>query len=533
MKKPLLIIIFLVSQFTVYSQQDAWVYFSDKPNATASLSSPISILTQAAIDRKTNHSVAIDERDVPVHEPYITLIKASTGITYKAKSKWFNAVHIIGTEEDVNNLMTTHNFVDHITFADSSLNARMESVQNNFQVESSLTNFTYGTTQNQVEMLNVDELHVANYTGDGVVVAVIDSGFPNVDTMAGFERLRTAGNLMGGYDFVDRTSDVYSSTSSQHGTKVLSTMAGFVQDQYVGTAPDATYYLFRTEDVASENPVEESYWVEAVERADSLGVQVVNTSLGYKSYDNPNYSYTSAQLDGTTAYISKGANIAFEKGLILINSAGNSGASGVGAPADAAGVLSIAAVDGDSNYASFSSQGSTLQPTQKPDVAARGSGSYVINSSNQITQSNGTSFSSPILAGGVASLVQAMPNATNAEIMAFVRESASQYLNPDYFLGYGIPDFQIALTLGLIEQSDKQLEFEIFPNPVHSNLFIKFPNAIKAVSVSIHNILGVLVYENQLESMKPINTEALPKGLYILTIHMDTQKTMTFKLIKE
>jgi serine protease AprX len=204
MKKPLLIIIFLVSQFTVYSQQDAWVYFSDKPNATASLSSPISILTQAAIDRKANHSIAIDERDVPVHEPYITLIKASTGITYKAKSKWFNAVHVIGSEVDINSLKTTHNFVDHITFADSNLNARMGAVMNKFEIESSLTNFSYGTTQNQVEMLNVDDLHISNYTGNGVVVAVIDAGFPNVDTMDGFERLRNAGNLMGGYDFVDR-----------------------------------------------------------------------------------------------------------------------------------------------------------------------------------------------------------------------------------------------------------------------------------------------------------------------------------------
>ena len=533
MKKYLLTVVFLVSQWIVFSQQDAWVYFTDKPNASALISNPLSILTQAAIDRKANHSVAIDVRDVPVHEPYITLIKASTGITYKAKSKWFNAVHIRGSEVDISSLITTHNFIEEIIFADSSLNARMESVQEKFQIESSLVNFTYGTTQNQVEMLNVDDLHIANYTGDGVVVAVIDAGFPNVDTMTGFDRLRAAGNLMGGYDFVDRTDAVYTSSASQHGTQVLSTMAGYVEDQYVGTAPDATYYLFRTEDVASENPVEESYWVEAVERADSLGVHLINTSLGYKAYDNPNYSYTSAQLDGTTAFISKGANIAFEKGLILINSAGNSGSDGVGAPADAAGVLSIAAVDGDGIYASFSSQGSTFQPTHKPDVAARGSGSYVINSSNQMTQSNGTSFSSPILAGGVACLVQALPAATNAEIMAYVRESASQYATPDFFIGYGIPDFQTALTLGLSHQTAKQLEYEVFPNPVQSEFFIKSPDTVERISITIHNVLGVLVYENQVERMQPIRMEAFSKGLYLLTVHTKNQKPKTFKLIKE
>lgn len=532
-KTSLFLVTFFGCYLVAFAQQDAWVYFTDKPNATASISNPLSILTQAAIDRKANHSVAIDVRDVPVHEPYITLIKASTGITYKAKSKWFNAVHIRGSEADINSLMTTHNFIEEIIFADSSLNARMESVQDKFQIESNLINFTYGTTQNQVEMLNADDLHIANYTGDGVVVAVIDAGFPNVDTMAGLERLRTAGNLMGGYDFVDRTEAVYTSTSSQHGTQVLSTMAGFVEDQYVGTAPDATYYLFRTEDVASENPVEESYWLEAVERADSLGVHVINTSLGYKAYDNSNYSYTSAQLDGTTTYSSKGANIAFEKGLILINSAGNSGASGIATPADAAGVLTIAAVDGNGNYASFSSQGSAIQLTHKPDVAARGSGSYVINSSNQISQSNGTSFSSPILAGAVASLVQALPNATNAEIMAYVRESASQYSNPDFFIGYGIPDFQSALTLGLNHQSAKQLEYEVFPNPVHSEFFIKSPDTVERIYISIHNVLGVLVYENQVERMQPIHMDAFSKGLYLLTIHTENQKPKTFKLIKE
>ena len=285
MKTYFFLVAFFLYQLTVTAQQDAWIYFTDKPNATALISNPISILSQASIDRKTNHSIAIDERGVPVDEAYIAHIKATTGITYKAKSKWFNALHVRGTEMDINSLLT-YNFVEEIIFADSSLNARMESVQDKFQVESSLINFNYGTTQNQVEMLNLDELHLANYTGDGVVVAVIDAGFPNVNTMSAFERLRAAGNLMGGYDFVDRTDAVYTSTSSQHGTQVLSTMAGFVQDQYVGTAPDATYYLFRTEDVASENPVEESYWLEAVERADSLGVHVINATAGYKTYDN-------------------------------------------------------------------------------------------------------------------------------------------------------------------------------------------------------------------------------------------------------
>ena len=531
MRTLLFLGIFISCQFTVFAQQDAWIYFTDKPNASTLLLDPINILTQAAIDRKTNHGVAIDERDVPVHEPYITQIKAATGITYLAKSKWFNAVHLRGSEIDINNLMT-YNFVAEIVFANSNLNTQKGSVQDKFETESSFTDFTYGTTQNQVEMLTIDALHVADFTGEGVKVAVIDAGFPNVNTMSGFERLRTAGNLMGGYDFVDRTTDIYSSTDSQHGTNVLSTMAGFVEDQFVGTAPDATYYLFRTEDVSSENPVEESYWVEAVERADSLGIHVINTSLGYKDFDDSSYNYTSQQLNGTTAYSSKGANIAFEKGLILINSAGNSGVNGIIAPADAAGVLTIAAVDGNETYASFSSQGSAFQLTHKPDVAARGSGSFIIRKDDQITQANGTSFSSPILAGGVTSLVQALPNATNTQMMAYIRESASQYMNPDYFIGYGIPNFQFALTLGLNEQSIKKFGFEVYPNPVVSNLSVKFPHSMDAVFVSFHNLLGHLIYKTQIQNRQPIHIEAFSKGLYFLTIQTENQKPRTFKILK-
>ena len=532
MKTQLFLVTFLLYHFTVIAQEDAWVYFTDKPNATAQLSNPNSILSSAAIARKMTHSIVIDERDVPVHEPYITQIKASEGVTYKAKSKWFNAVHVRGTETDINSLLTL-DFVDYITFANSNLNFRSLPFQDKFVMESNRTDFTYGTSQNQIEMLHLEELHLANYTGEGVLVAVIDAGFTNVNTMAGFERLRTAGNLMGGYDFVNKTADIYNSTASQHGTQVLSTMAGFVQDEYVGAAADARYYLFLTEDVTSENPVEESYWVEAVERADSLGVQLINTSLGYKNFDNSNYNYTDSQLNGTTTYSSKGANIAFEKGLILVNSAGNSGASGISTPADAAGVLTVAAVDADENYASFSSQGSAFQLTQKPDVAARGSGSFVITSEDQISQSNGTSFSSPILAGGVACLVQAFPEATNVEIINYVRESASQFMNPDFFIGYGIPDFQTALTLGIKDQLSKQLDFEIFPNPAQSTIVVKYPYSITNALVSIHTILGQLVFESELESMKPLNIEALSKGLYLLTIHTENQKSSVFKIIKE
>ena len=536
MKKILLLFIFLAYQFNVLAQQDAWIYFIDKENVAASIANPISILTQKAIDRKNAHNIVIDKRDVPVNENYIAQLKAKIGITVMAKSKWFNAVHVRGTKANIEDLESL-TIVDSVYFADKNLNTSRTFHKNNnkFETESIYQTFNYGNALNQIEMFNGDKLHLANYTGQGITVAVIDAGFPNVNTMAAFQRLRDAGNILDDYDFVNRDDDVYTNTTSNHGTLVLSDMAGYVENKFVGTAPDASYYLFITEDAPNENPVEESYWVEAAERADSLGVDIINTSLGYKNYDNANYSYTSADLNGNTAFITKGANIAFKKGMLLVNSAGNSGASGVGAPADAVDVFSIGAVDADGNYTSFSSQGSSFQPTQKPDVVAQGRSSYVITENDIITTSNGTSFSSPIMAGGIACLWQALPTLTNAEIMQLIRESASQYNTPDNFLGYGIPDLQLALNNGtlLVETQEQITKFGLYPNPVLNEIIIKIPIENESVSFAIFDVLGKLVFQKTVNNSSPkVNISDLSSGIYIAKLEaLKTSKTI--RLIKK
>ena len=535
MLRKLLLVSFIFFQCMAFAQEDAWVYFTDKEDVANALANPLTMLTQKAINRKLNHNVVIDERDVPVNESYITQIKNATGISVMAKSKWFNAVHVRGSESDINDLLNL-NFVSSIEFADDNLNLAPIQISNpsdKFSVEDTMVDFEYGNTQNQVEMIGVDALHELDYTGEGVTVAVLDAGFPNVNTMGAFQRLRDAGKLLNGYDFVNRTGNIYDYTGNTHGAKVLSTMAGFIQDEYVGTAPDASYYVFRTEEAEYENPVEESYWVEAAERADSLGVDIINTSLGYKGYDNPNYSYTATDLDGNTAFITRGANIAFEKGMLLVNSAGNAGISGVNAPADAAGVFSIGAVDENGLYASFSSQGSSIQPTLKPDVVARGKTSYVIGPDNVIVQNNGTSFSSPILAGGLACLRQALPDLTNAEMLQLVRESASQYTTPDYFLGYGIPDLGNALATALINQNAERTEFKIFPNPVGKELNILFPNEVESANLYIHDVLGKLILHITIQPLKPVDLQQLSSGIYVLKIQAEGTDSKSLKLIKQ
>ena len=535
MKNKLLILFFLCFQLCIYAQEDAWVYLTDKENVAASIANPISILTQKALDRKAAHNVAIDERDVPVTESYISQLKNQTGITVLAKSKWFNAVHIRGQESDIN-VVSTIPFVDDIVFANKNLNAKSasaEAVLNKFDLESVSATFNYGDAANQIEMFNGDALHLVNYTGTGKTVAVIDAGFPSVDTNPGFDRVRNAGNILGTYDFVNRDTDVYTNTSSNHGTLVFSDMAGYLENSFVGTAPDASYYLFITENAPTEDPIEESLWVEAAERADSLGVDVINTSLGYKTYDNPNYTHSDADLDGNTTYISKGANIAFDKGMLLVTSAGNSGAAGIFAPADAAGVLTIGAVQADGTYANFSAQGSAFQPTIKPDVVAQGQSSFVINESGGVSTANGTSFSSPILAGGLVCLWEALPNLTNAELMQLVRESASQYASPDYFLGYGIPDLSLALQTGLSvdDVTFNTSEISVYPNPATQNVFIKLPSKIKKAQVKLYTVLGRKVLDAEINtSQSKLDIERFSKGMYVLKIEAETL-SKTIKLI--
>ncbi len=538
MNKKLFLLFFVISTYYAFSQsEDAWVYLTDKADVQNSINNPISILTQRSIDRKNAHGVVIDERDVPVNESYISVLKSQSGITVMSKSKWFNAVHVRGTEADINALSSL-GFVASIDFADKSLNsARFLDSKNKFEIENTQVDFVYGTTQNQVEMINADALHSLDYTGNGMLIAVLDAGFPEVNTMQTFERLRNNSNLLNGYDFVDRTTNVYAFSANNHGTKVLSTMAGFIEDQFVGTAPDASYYLFRTEDVFSENPVEMSYWVEAAERADSLGVDVINSSLAYKDFDGTQYDYTASEMDGTTAFISKGANIASEKGILVVNSAGNSGPNdgshgGIWAPADAPGVLTIGAVNSSGTIASFSSRGSAFQTVQKPDVVAQGQAAYVVNEFDAIVTNNGTSFSSPITAGGLTCLWQALPNATNVEIMNYVRQSASQYLTPDDDYGYGIPDLGLALGIGLSVKEEKLNTLKIFPNPVNDILYVKFPDEIEQSVITIYNILGKVVLQKIITKTDfSEDVSSMASGLYMLRLNTKTSSKI-FKFIK-
>lgn len=526
MKKIYCVLFFLVYVLG-FSQEDAWVYFKDKPNAQYYLENPLQMLSQRSLDRRSNQNIALDSKDVPIYQPYINQISASPGIMVKAKSKWLNAVHIRGSVSNIQNLQSL-SFVDSIQFANRTLNvsgkrnnsagANKVTIQNkNLEVA---TTFAYGNSSNQVEMVNAHLLHQSNNTGTGKIIAVFDSGFSAVNAITPFQRMFNNQFYLGGYNFVAGNTNVFS--THNHGTMTLSCMTGYVDGQLVGTAPDASYYLFITEDIFEENPVEESYWVEAAEMADSLGVDIISTSLGYFGYDNPNYSYTYQDMTGNTAFASKGANIAFSKGMIVVASAGNSGNSStpnVGVPAEATNVLAVGAVKFDETYATFSSIGPSFDGRVKPDVMAKGQSTTISDTNGNIVTASGTSFSCPIIAGAIASFWQAIPWASNQQVVDLVKQSSDRFSNPNNQLGYGIPDFQLALNMAqLIVQENDIENFSVFPNPVKNTFSISFPNYTEIAQLLIYNNLGQKVLEKNIYSNDIVSLEGFSSGIYFYKI---------------
>lgn len=543
--KTKLLILFCFISIASFSQEDAWVFFNDKPNASAFFSNPLSELSQRSLDRRTVQNIALDIKDAPLHQPYVNQIAASNGITVLAKFKWLNMLHIRGTQANIAALSGL-SFVDHVQYANHSLNPTGKvSDQSNktsyinkwLDIKNTQTNYNYGNSATQVQMLNCHILHQQNYTGQGKVVAILDAGFPGVNTAAPFASLRNRGLILGGYDFVNNSTNFY--TGNSHGTNVLSTM-GANATNLIGTAPDASYYLFITEDVASETPLELSNWVEAVEEADRLGVDVVNSSLGYFGFDNPAYSYTYAMMNGQTSVASRAVDIAFSRGMICVISAGNEGGTAephVGTPADALHAITVGSVTSTETKSGFSSIGPTGDGRMKPDLMAMGTSSVISSTSGTITTANGTSFSSPILAGAIASFWSAFPNKKNSEIVQLVKASADRYatsiVTPNNNYGFGIPDFQLALNNALSVNDFEKEKIALYPNPVNDSFVVSLPENLLNSQFELFNSVGQRVKtEKILQQKQLLDVQNLNSGMYFYTLSNDQNK-VSGKLIKQ
>lgn len=440
MRKLALIALTLVAIGVSAAKQDTLKYrisLRDKAATTYSLDKPGQFLSEKAIARRKRQNLVIDSTDLPVCSKYVDAIRKK-GVRIVTTGKWDNFVTVACNDSTVIDKIACLPFVrstEKVWKAPAGQKAdiKRDSLVNNPAKSDSL----YGPAFKQIQMSNAQKLHEAGFKGQGMTIAVIDAGFHNVDRITAMNNIR----ILGVKDFVEPGSDIYA--QGAHGMAVLSCIAMNQPHVMIGTAPEASFWLLRSEDEASENLVEQDYWAAAIEFADSVGVDVVNTSLGYYTFDDSSKNYEYRDLDGHHALMSRQAGKAADKGMIVVCSAGNSGASSwkkITAPGDAENVLTVGAIDKKGVLAPFSSIGNTADNRVKPDVVAVGLGSDAMGTDGNLRKANGTSFSSPILCGMVTCLWQACPQLTAKEVIELVRQSGDRVEYPDNIYGYGVPD---------------------------------------------------------------------------------------------
>jgi len=511
-----------------------WIQFTDKNNNPYSIAEPDSFLSPRAIARRTRYNIPIIENDLPITPMYIDSLR-SIGVQILNRSKWFNAVTIQTTDSLLLDSIMNLAFVKKVdTVAAKTLKRKIDDIESSPSPLNSfkMLDVDYGVSLNQIEMVNGHLLHQQGLRGDGMVIAVLDAGFRDVNTLFAFDSLRAEGRLLGTWDFVAGDQSVFE--DGPHGMWVLSVMAANLPGLLVGTAPKASYWLFRTEDGSSEYRIEEDNWVAAAEFADSVGADIINSSLGYSDeMTYPFMNHIFEEMDGNTTRVTIGADIAASKGILVVNSAGNEGGAPwnhINAPADGDSVLSVGAVDANGFYVSFSSPGPTYDGRIKPDITAQGAGNVMANTANGISTNSGTSFSSPIIAGMSACLWQAHPGKSNMEILKAIQQSATRADNPDNLTGYGIADFCDAHVL-LSGECPKTLapietKLNVYGNPFGNS--IKFDiGFVEKVSlkVQVFNIIGQKIYESTTEVagtyVGEIDTDNWANGLYLLKITAD------------
>ncbi|MBL7884158.1 MAG: S8 family serine peptidase, partial [Bacteroidia bacterium] len=498
--------IFIQYTFAQNSSTYFIVYLKDKANSNYSIEQPEKFLSTKAIERRKKQYISITSNDIPVNKQYIQAIQLQ-GVKIVNTSKWFNLITITNVNSNQLNAIKTFSFVKEVqeikVQPSTTIHPKFELEKETTEIitssinEKQTTSFDYGLSYIQANQIGADCMHNLGYTGSGVTIAVIDAGFMNTHILPTFDSIRTNNQILGCRDFVTGDTLVYE--DYPHGMNVLSCMAGNTPGYLVGTAPKANYWLLRTEDIGSETPLEEIYWAIAAEFADSVGADIINSSLGYSTFDNPADNHSFADMDGNTTIITKAADIAASKGIFVTTSAGNAGGPPwykITAPADADSALTVGAVDSLGVITGFSSRGLTFDGRIKPNVVARGHQTRFATSFGGFTQGNGTSFSSPVTAGAVACLWQANPTASNMDLLYAIQQSANQNTAPDSIKGYGIPNFCLANTLlTSIAQIDNEIGFNIYPNPVSNELTIQFLNKLKTEQaiITIYDALGQVV----------------------------------------
>ncbi|MFT3753975.1 MAG: S8 family serine peptidase [Paludibacter sp.] len=514
-----------------------YVQFANKNNSPYSLSNPAAFLSERAIARRAAFSIACDSTDLPVNPSYLQQIE-SMGIHVHSRSRWMNGATVILADSSRMSTVRTLPFVRFVEYTGKLSGAALAPSQKTKMH----TNADYGTAGTQINQLNGKYLHEKGFRGKGMQIGVIDAGFMNANTNPCFDSLRLQGRLLGTKDIINPNSNVY--TEDSHGAMVLSTMAGNMPAQFLGTAPDASYWLIRTEYVPTEYKVETDFWCSGIEFADSVGVDVVNSSLGYYTFDDLSMGFTYADMNGKVSRASRAANMASKKGIIVVVSAGNEANSSwhyIGSPADADGIITVGGLRTDSASSVFSSFGPSADNRVKPELCAMGTAAAVINTAGVPAYANGTSFASPIMAGMVACLLQRYKsNEPNPNVTVFLNSlfnSANQRNNPTVQQGYGIPNFRIAEQNLPIFNSTSAIPTDIFSmgyNARDKSLSIRIlNNNLKQAAVRIYAATGKLVINQAItETNSYLNLNRLPAGIYAISV-LANEAQQTKKIIIE
>jgi serine protease AprX len=539
------------AQFTKYI-----VRFKDKTGSSFSVDRPAQFLSAKSIERRTRQHISIEETDLPVLSRYVDSVRLAGNVTILNQSKWLNEVCIATTDAAALAKINSFSFVINSQPVKRVANRDVISKPKFINETKGVAGiqspmnpsdyYSYGNSYGQIHIHEGEYLHNKGFRGEGMQIAIIDAGFYHYQTLPEFDSARLTSRIVETYDFVNNEQSV--NEDNAHGMQCFSIIAANMPGQFVGSSPNSKFYLYRSEDVSSESPVEEQYWIAAAERADSIGVDVISTSLGYTLFDNPAFNYTYADMNGHTTPIAKAAMLAAKKGMILLVAAGNDGNDPwhyIGTPADADSILSVGAIDISGNPAGFSSYGPASDGRIKPTVASVGVSTTISSTDGSIVSGNGTSFATPNLAGLVTCLWQAFPEFTNMEIIEAVKKSSSIYNAPDARIGYGIPNFRSAFddlsqqrTLKNINTILGNSQMKVYPNPFKDNFTVLIrPENTATGTFRFYDISGKFYFSKQvsLSAGQPQviefnNIQMLQRGIYILRFS-DGRRKETFKLL--
>ena len=554
--KKLIVFVLLLTGFTLSAQvapHKYFVEFRDKDQNPFSLDHPEIFLTERAIQRRQAMGIGYELNDLPVTPLYLQTLQ-NIGAQILNPTKWLNGTTIYLSDTNLADAIRKLPFVKSLINHSNGAVLKGKSLDKHYVENHSFAGnskenlpenpaaYNYGESYSQIHLVNGDALHQAGFRGQGKVIAQLDAGFYNVPVLPGFDSLRINNQILGYKDFVKNGFPIFNDPNDTHGMNVLSVMAGIIPGHLIGTAPKASYWLLKTEETQHEYETEEYNWVSGAEFADSVGADIITSSLGYTVFDSTYRDHSCLEMNGYTTVCSRGANIAFSKGMIVILSAGNEGDNMmwrcVSTPADADYALACAAVDAYGNRVSFSSVGVDTAGRVKPNIAAMGASSVVMAEEGSVRRSSGTSFSAPVIAGMTACLMQARPGFSNALVKRAIELAGNHYSTPDSLTGFGIPDFVKAMNIIGIDMLKKSNTLSIYPNPVQSEFTLKFTSSYTGkVVFRLSDAVGHIILTLSLEAKEGENSFVISgltnmnPGIYFVRLQSPSI-LMTSRMVK-